>query len=61
MQILGQSGFLPTHGVGVVNPREIPVGPNAEETEQYLRTRRRIEARPGHRFWGLVASTDSPN
>ena len=37
MQILRESGFLPTGPVGVVNLGQIPDGLNAEELERYLR------------------------
>ena len=37
IEILGESGFLPTGPCGVVNFGQIPVGLNADELEQYLR------------------------
>ena len=37
MQILRESGFLPTGPVGVVNLGDIPVGLNAEDLERFLR------------------------
>jgi hypothetical protein len=37
IHILDEGGLLPTHGLGLVNLCEIPVGLNAVETEQYLR------------------------
>jgi hypothetical protein len=37
IQILRESGFLPTGPVGVVNLGEIPDGRNAEELERFLR------------------------
>jgi hypothetical protein len=37
VQILGESGFLPTGPVGVVNLCQIPDGLNAEDLEMFLR------------------------
>ena len=37
IQILGEAGFLPSHGFIVVSFCEIPDGLNADELEQYLR------------------------
>jgi hypothetical protein len=37
IQILDESGFLPTGPVGLVNLLELPDGLNAEELERYLR------------------------
>ena len=37
VQILRESGFLPTGPVGVVNLGDIPEGLNAEELERFLR------------------------
>jgi len=37
IEILGESGFLPTGPCGVVNFGQIPVGLHADELEQYLR------------------------
>jgi hypothetical protein len=37
VQILRESGFLPTGPVGVVNLGDIPKGLNAEELERFLR------------------------
>jgi hypothetical protein len=37
VQILRESGFLPTGPVGVVNLGDIPRGLNAEELERFLR------------------------
>jgi hypothetical protein len=37
IEILRESGFLPTGPVGVVNLAEIPEGLNAEELERFLR------------------------
>ena len=37
MQILGESGHLPTRGVGVVSFRKVPENLNAKELEKYLR------------------------
>jgi hypothetical protein len=39
IQILGEGGFLPSHGLIVVSFCEIPDGLNADELEQYLRER----------------------
>ena len=36
-QILSESGFLPTRGVGVVSFRKVPENLNAKELEKYLR------------------------
>jgi hypothetical protein len=37
IQILGEGGFLPSHGFSVVYLCDIPDGLNADELEQYLR------------------------
>jgi hypothetical protein len=37
MQILRESGFLPTGPIGLVNFCNITAGMNAEETERFLR------------------------
>ena len=37
VQILRESGFLPTGPVGVVNLGDIPQGLNADELERFLR------------------------
>jgi hypothetical protein len=37
IQILGEGGFLPSHGFVVVSLCDIPDGLNADELEQYLR------------------------
>ena len=37
IQILGESGFLPTTPIGLVNLCQLPSGLNAEELERYLR------------------------
>ena len=37
IEILRQSGFLPTGPIGLVSFRKVPGGLNAEETEQHLR------------------------
>jgi hypothetical protein len=37
IQVLDECGFLPAHGLGLVNLGEIPEGLNAEETERFLR------------------------
>ncbi len=37
MQILRESGFLPTGSIGLVNFCNITAGMNAEETERFLR------------------------
>ena len=38
-QILGECGWLPTCGVGLVNFRKVPENLNAKELERYLRER----------------------
>ena len=37
IQILGEGGFLPSHGCSVVSFCDVPGGLNADELEQYLR------------------------
>jgi len=37
IEILRETGFLPTGPVGLLSFRHVPAGLNAEETEKYLR------------------------